>query len=91
MKNFCIVCAATVLAATLVASASAGEHAVSKSTLNSMGFSSVQVMSDVDGLAVRGKGTYASVWGSGSAIFGNGNGGNASANGYERRRQPLPR
>ena len=43
--------------------------AVSKSTLSSMGFSSMQVISDNDGLAVRGKGTSASVWGESTANY----------------------
>ena len=75
--NLRIVTAATVVLAALAVSASAGE--VSKSTLHSMGFGSMQQLSDVDGLAVRGKGTSASVWGQGTANF---FGGNTSTNGY---------
>jgi len=60
---------ALVLVAGMVATASAADRAVSKSTLSSMGLSSMQVMSDNDGLAVRGKGTYAQVWGGSSANF----------------------
>jgi hypothetical protein len=78
MKNFGIVCAALVICAGLVASASAAEH-VSKSTLSSMGLGSVQQMSDNDGLAIRGKGTSASVWGEGTANFK----GQTSTNGYQ--------
>jgi hypothetical protein len=51
------------------ATASAGDLAVSKSTLGSMGLASMQTMSDNDGLAVRGKGTFANVWGGSSATF----------------------
>ena len=64
-----------------VASASAAE--VSKSTLNTMGFGNVSVMSDIDGLAIRGKGTSASVWGEGTANYTNRNGSNTSTNGYQ--------
>ncbi len=78
MKNLCILCAAIVLVASMSAVVSAGELSVPKSTLNSMGFSSVSVMSDNDGLAVRGKGTSASVWGQSTAVFGP----NTSTNGY---------
>jgi hypothetical protein len=61
----------------LVASASAAER-VSKSTLSSMGLGSMQLMSDNDGLAIRGKGTSASVWGEGTANYK----GQTSTNGY---------
>lgn len=60
---------ALVLVAGIAASASAADRAVSKSTLSSMGLSSMQVMSDTDGLAVRGKGTFAFTWGGSSANF----------------------
>jgi hypothetical protein len=53
------------------ATASAADLAVSKSTLGSMGLGGMQVLSDDDGLAVRGKGTFASVWGGSQAKFGN--------------------
>jgi hypothetical protein len=78
MKSLAIACA--VLVAGLVGSASASE--VSKSTLTSMGFANATIMSDVDGLAVRGKGSSASVWGVGTANFNNDNGSNTSTNGY---------
>jgi len=65
MKNVAFACAAVMLFA---ATASAAEP-VAKSTLSSMGLGSMQQMSDNDGLAVRGKGTSASVWGSSSANF----------------------
>jgi hypothetical protein len=85
MKNVAIICAA-LLVVGMVASASAAEG-VSKSTLASMGFASAQTMSDVDGLAVRGKGfhggTKASVGGSSSALFFDPNyGGSTSSNNY---------
>jgi hypothetical protein len=64
MKTFAFGCAALML---LAATASANDLAVSKSTLGSMGLGSMQTMSDGDGLAVRGKGTFAGVWGSSSA------------------------
>jgi len=60
MKSFAIACAALML---LAATASAGDLAVSKSTLGSMGLGGMQTMSDDDGMTVRGKGTFAAVWG----------------------------
>jgi hypothetical protein len=72
MKNFCIVCAAVVVAASLVSSASAGDRVapVSKSVLSSMGLGGMQQMTDSEGLAVRGKGTSAQAWGSGFSHVG---------------------
>lgn len=78
MKNLCILCAAVVLVASMATIVSAGDLSVPKSTLSSMGFSSVTVISDIDGLAVRGKGTSASVWGESTATSGP----NTSTNGY---------
>jgi len=87
MKNVAILCAATVLVASLVASASAADRVVSvpKSTLASMGFGGASVMSDADGLAVRGKGwwaprvtTTAQVSGSSTANY-TGHSGNSTA------------
>ncbi len=72
-----VLCAATVVLSAIAASVSAGE--VSKSTLNSMGFANMSQLSDNDGLAVRGKGTSASVWGSGTANYL----GQTSSNGYQ--------
>ena len=80
MKNVAIICAATVIVAGLVASASAADLSVRKSTLANMGFGSASIMSDVDGMAVRGKGysghhsapkvtTTASVSGSSTANY----------------------
>jgi hypothetical protein len=77
MKKFALACAAVVLFA---AAAQAGEKAIAKSTLGSMGLGSMQVMSDNDGLAVRGKGTSAAVWGGSIAAW---HGGQQSANNYE--------
>lgn len=74
--NVQILSAALVALTALVASASAGE--VSKSTLAGMGLGSMQQMSDNDGLAIRGKGTNASVWGEGTANYQ----GQTSTNGY---------
>ncbi len=78
MKKYAIACAALVVVASMAVSAKAAD-AVSKSTLNSMGFSSMQLMSDTDGLAIRGKGTSASVWGEGTANYL----GQTSTNGYQ--------
>jgi hypothetical protein len=77
MKKFAIACAALVVVASMAVSAKAAD-AVSKSTLSSMGFSSIQLISDNDGLAVRGKGTSASVWGESTANHK----GQTSTNGY---------
>ena len=78
MKKFTIACAALVVVASMAASASAAD-AVSKSTLSSMGFSSMQQISDTDGLAIRGKGTSASVWGESTVAYR----GQNAVNGYE--------
>ena len=77
MKKFTIACAALVVVASMAVSAKAAD-AVSKSTLSSMGFGSMQPISDTDGLAIRGKGTSASVWGSSTADYR----GQTSTNGY---------
>jgi hypothetical protein len=66
MKNFLFASCALVC---LVSTAAAADLAVSKSTLGNMGLSSMQSMSDADGLAVRGKGTFAGVWGSSTALW----------------------
>ena len=76
MKSFAFACAALTLFA---ATASAGELAVSDSTLGNMGLGSMQPMSDTDGLAVRGKGVSAAVWGGSQAQFGY----SSSTNNYE--------
>ena len=77
MKSFAIACAVLMLFA---ATASAGDLAVSKSTLGSMGLASMQQLSDNDGLAVRGKGVFAGVWGGSQANWA---GGQHSSNNYE--------
>jgi hypothetical protein len=66
MKSFAIACSVLMLFA---ATTSAADLAVSKSTLGSMGLASMAQMSDSDGLAVRGKGVSASVWGGSQAQF----------------------
>jgi hypothetical protein len=66
MKNVAIACATLMF---LAATASGGELAVSKSTLSSMGLGGMQSLSDSEGTAVRGKGTFANVWGGSSASF----------------------
>ena len=78
MKSLAIACA--VLVAGLVGSAKAAD--VSKSTLAAMGFGKATIMSDADGLAVRGKGTSASVWGGSIANFNVPTGTNSATNGY---------
>jgi hypothetical protein len=74
--NMRILTAATVVLASFAAVASAAD--VSKSTLNGMGFGNMQQISDTDGLAIRGKGTSASVWGESTANYR----GQTSTNGY---------
>ncbi len=50
-----------------IAVGAAGEPArgIPATTMAEMGFDEVQAMSDSEGLAVRGKGSYAIVWGTG--------------------------
>lgn len=81
MKNVLIASCVLVLVA-CVSTASAGEP-ISKSTLSNMGLGSMQLLSDDDGMAVRGKGTFAAVWGGSSVVFQ----GAASTNSYEARSQ----
>ncbi|MGE4134549.1 MAG: hypothetical protein AB7E98_02465 [Pirellulales bacterium] len=78
MKSFALACAVLV---GLVASAKAAD--VSKSTLNDMGFGAATIMSDADGLTVRGKGTSAGVWGASIANYNTYRGDNSALNGYE--------
>jgi hypothetical protein len=66
MKTIALVCAAVML---LAATASAGDLAVSKSTLTSMGLGSMRPMSDTEGAAVRGKLVSAAVWGGSQVIW----------------------
>jgi hypothetical protein len=77
MKNVFIASSALVLFA-FVSAASAGE-AISKSTLGHMGLGGMQIMSDTDGMAIRGKGTFAGVWGSSTAQWN----GQSANNNYE--------
>ena len=79
MKTFAFACA--VLVAGLVGTAHAGD--VSKSTLNAMGFGNATIMSDADGMEIRGKGTSASVWGGSIANYNSYKGDNSSVNGYD--------
>ena len=79
MKTLAIACA--VLVAGLVGTAKAGD--VSKSTLDAMGFGNATVMSDADGMEIRGKGTSASVWGGSIANYNSYKGNSSSANGYD--------
>lgn len=60
------------------ATAAADDLAVSKSTLGSMGLDTMQPLSDVDGQAVRGKGSLSGVWGTSTASWG----GQTSSNSY---------
>jgi hypothetical protein len=80
MKSFAIACALMLFAA----SASAAD-AVSESTLGSMGLGKMQSMSDNDGLAVRGKGTFANVLGTSATSFH----GQTASNSYEAGAQWL--
>ena len=84
MKNVAINRAALMILAGIAATASAGEHAVSvpKSTLASMGFVSAHQLSDTDGLAIRGKGTSASVMGTSTANFDGRHGDATATNAY---------
>jgi len=77
MKNVLIASCALVLFA-CVSTASAAET-VSKSTLSNMGLGSMQTLSDADGMGVRGKGTFAGVWGSSTALWQ----GSSATNNYE--------
>ena len=77
MKTLAFVCAAVML---LAATASAGDLAVSKSTLSHMGLGGMQTMSDRDGSTVRGQGVFANV---GGLSMANWPGPQSSLNGYE--------
>lgn len=78
MKNVLIPCALAALLFGFVSLASAGEP-VAQSTLGNMGLGGMQQMSDEAGMTVRGKGTFAGVWGSSTANFH----GQSSNNNYE--------
>jgi hypothetical protein len=60
MRTLAIACACVLLVGT---TASAGDVAVSKSTLDSMGLGTMQPLPDQAGALVRGKFTAAGVWG----------------------------
>lgn len=75
MKILAIAFTAVILT---TATAAAHERAVSKSTLDGMGLPTMQPLSDDDGLAVRGKGSFAGVFGTSSANWG----GQTSFNSY---------
>jgi hypothetical protein len=77
MKNVLIASCALVLVA-CAATAMAGEP-ISLATLSDMGLGGMQQLSDNDGLTVRGKGTFAGVFGSSTAVFQ----GSTSNNNYE--------
>ena len=81
MKNLFVICAVALLVAGMAFTASAADS-VPANTLSSMGFGSVSLMSDDAGLTVRGKGSFAAVWGGSTAVYSNYNGGSASSNNY---------
>ncbi|REK19285.1 MAG: hypothetical protein DWQ37_01450 [Planctomycetota bacterium] len=76
MKTFTMAFAALAM---LGATATAGELDVKNTTLHEMGLGSMQQLSDDDAQAVRGKGTFAGVWGTSTA---NWFGGQTSTNSY---------
>jgi hypothetical protein len=76
MKSMAIALAAVMLCAT---QASAADSGVSKATLNDMGLGTVRPLTDDEGLTVRGKGSFAGVWGGSTASW---PGGQASSNNY---------
>ncbi|HEX5446296.1 MAG TPA: hypothetical protein VFW87_20885 [Pirellulales bacterium] len=82
MKYVAIACAFVLFTA---ATAAAGDLAVSKSALGSMGLGSMQLLSDNEGQAIRGKGTFAGVTGSSHAswLVSNGPSLQESTNNYE--------
>jgi len=65
------ICAFAVLASVAFANVAAAESpaAVESQTLSAMGLSGMEEMSDEAGTKVRGKGTFAGVWGSSSASY----------------------
>lgn len=81
MKNVFVASLVLALLASAAVTVSASEPAaVSGATLSSMGLGGMQQMSDSDGLAIRGKGTFAGVWGGSTAAW---SGGQLSTNSYE--------
>ncbi len=86
MKNAFVASLALALLASTAMVASAAEPAsVSNNTLSSMGLGGMQQMSDDEGLAVRGKGTSAGVWGGSTAVWG----AQVSNNAYQSARAGL--
>ena len=75
MRILAIACTILLLCA---ATASADDSAVSKAILDSMGLGTMQALPDSDGMAVRGQGTSAGVWGGSFASWG----GQSSSNNY---------
>ena len=75
MKILAIFCAVGMIS---TAAASANDRAISKATLDSMGLGTMRELSHDDGLAVRGRGTGAGVWGGSTATWG----GQTSSNFY---------
>lgn len=76
MKNAFLASCALVFACGSLAAA--GEP-IANSTLSQMGLGSMETLSDTDGMEIRGKGTFAGVWGHSLATFQ----GSASQNNYE--------
>jgi len=76
MKIHVLACAAFLFVAASTASA---EPTVAPATLDAMGLSAMQPLSDEAGLTVRGKGTFANVWGGSTASWG----GQTSSNNYQ--------
>jgi hypothetical protein len=75
------ICALAVLFSAAFASMAAAEApaAVGSQTLSAMGLGGMEKMSDEAGLKVRGKGTFAGVWGGSSASYK----GQSATNNYE--------
>ncbi len=72
MKTFAFVCALVAVSALAVSTASAADRpaSVSQATLSSMGLGGIQPLSDIEGRAIRGKGSFAIVSGSGHSQIG---------------------
>jgi hypothetical protein len=77
MRLLAMTCAIVMLLASAVCAADRG---VSKSALAEMGLATMQPLADHDALAVRGKGTFAGVWGGSVATW---PGGQSSTNNYQ--------
>lgn len=71
MSTLRILCASVVLLGSLAATASAADRgaSISQATLASMGLGNAQPMSDSQGMAVRGMGSIAIVWGTGYGVI----------------------